>query len=160
MGHLLFLLDTVSGAITASGAQVFKGMDVSILVFWERAVEMLFKDGFSLIEVELGLEVLGAFGVRGGIGATAGIGHGNIANVSDFFTRVAPVTFSTTVLLGLLGVGVNEAVFTEVLGEHLLLWRRVLVVVDTVAELVGASHDGLRWCTVGREDKWDVLRLL
>ena len=53
-----------------------------------------------------------------------------------------PISLSTAILFGLLGIGVDEASFGKVLGSQMLVF--MLLSVDggvvTVAELVGASH--------------------
>lgn len=52
----------------------------------------------------------------------------------------SPVTFSSTVLLGLLWVDVDVAMLAEELWEHWLSRLLILLAVDAVTELVGASH--------------------
>lgn len=60
-----------------------------------------------------------------------------------------PVAPATTVLLGLLGVGISEAVLAKELGQVILLgdnnaFRR-RTGVDLVIELVRPSHCSRRW---------------
>jgi len=115
-------------------------------VFIGRAVLENIKDWLLLDGLELGFEVLGTLGVRGRVAAAAGI----VLIVDDIYDLSAwesPISFSTAILFGLLGIGVDEASFGKVLGRQVLVF--MLLSVDggvvTVAELVGASHvDGKR----------------
>ena len=90
---LLLLIDAISRAVTAGGALVFEWEDLNLLVFWERAVEMLLEDGFGFDSLELGLEVFGAFGVGGRVGATTRVGHMDVTDISDLVSWMAPSTY-------------------------------------------------------------------
>jgi len=136
--HLLLFLDAVSRVVTTSGALVFQRMN--LFVFWERTVEMLLKDRFGFDGLELSLEVFGTFGVRGRVGATTRIVHVDITDVGDLIAWMAPIAFSTTILLSLLWVNVDVTVLAEEFGEHGFSWRSILAE-DAVTEFVGASHD-------------------
>jgi hypothetical protein len=51
-----------------------------------------------------------------------------------------PVALSAAILLGLLGIGINMTVFSEVLGKDVLRRLVLVVAVGAVTEFVGASH--------------------
>jgi len=120
---------------------------------------VLLKDGFSLDGLKLGLEVFGTLSVRGRVGATPRIGHMDVPDVGDLITWMAPVTFSTTILLSLLWVNVDVTVLAEEFREHGFSWLSVLAV-DAVTEFVGASHDVIEDWILWREDVGDVLSIL
>jgi hypothetical protein len=88
--HLLILIDAVSRVITTGSALVFERMNLSLFVFWKRAVKVLLEDRLSLDGLELGLEVFGTFCVGGRVGATTRVGHMDVTDVSDLVSWVAP----------------------------------------------------------------------
>lgn len=90
MVHLLVLLDAVNRVVTADGALMFEWMNIRLLVLRERAVEMLLEDWLDFDMLELGLEVFGTLQVGGRVGATAWIGHMNVADVIDLVSWMAP----------------------------------------------------------------------
>jgi hypothetical protein len=67
-------------------------MDLSLVILWERAVKVLLEDRLGLDGLELGLEVFGAFGVGGRVGATTRIGHVDVTDISDLVSWMTPGT--------------------------------------------------------------------
>jgi hypothetical protein len=55
-------------------------------------------------------------------------------------TANLPIAFSTAVLLSLLWINIDMAVFGKVFGEHRFNGQVLLAAVDAVTEFVGASH--------------------
>jgi len=74
---------------------------------------------FGLVELELGLEVLNVAREIATVGAASSIDEVE-GLVNGLFTSIAPVALPATVLLGLLRVGIGEAVLGEELGNVLL----------------------------------------
>lgn len=118
------------------------GGSVGLCELWVlSAVDGLLKDRLGLVELELGLEVLEVVGIAGRIGSTASIGEVELV-VKNLITRVAPVAFSSTALLDLLGVLANMTVLREIARQMLLRSSRAIgqAGVVLVVELVRASH--------------------
>lgn len=140
--HVLGILGTL-GRVGLGGVQRV------IVILLEGTVDVFFKDGLGLVDIELGLEVPDVVGDAAAVGAAAGIGKVE-ALVNDLFAHGAPVALATAILLRLLGVGVGKAVLGKELG-HVVVFRAVGLsqgAMGTVIELVRASH----W-RVSREDE-------
>jgi hypothetical protein len=103
-------------------------------------MQILLEDRFSFLSFELGLEGLGWVCAR--VGPATRIGE-IVGVVFEFIARMAPVAFTTAVLLGRFGINAGVSRLGEVLREVLLGTGGAVseASVVTVVELVGASHD-------------------
>jgi len=139
--RLLLLVNAVARASTAGCGLVLERSNV--LIEWAMFAHL--EDGLGLDGFELGLEVFGAFGVGGRVGATAGVIHVQTSDVFGFLAWVTPVALSSTVFLSLLWVSVEAGVLAEELGQIVAVAFLLegSFAVDTIGKLVGASHDGI-----------------
>jgi hypothetical protein len=133
-GLLLFVLNTaaVGGASSRGLLEILRAV---------RTMELLFEYRFGFDSLEFGLEVLETLAHGSTVAASAWVGN-VVPVIFQLFALTAPVAFATTVLLGLLRVGINVARFGKV-ARKMLLWMGSSVGeagVVTVVVLVGASH--------------------
>jgi len=136
---MIFLFDAgAAGAISS----VF--LLELIKAFGAGAVELLFENRIGLNSLELGLEITDGFAMSGTVRATAAFGH-VISIIVSFIAGMAPITFSSTLLLHLLGIFTNIAGLGKVAREMFFdgggTGSEASVV--TIIGLVRASHN---WC--------------
>jgi len=143
--HLVVLgrLLLVDGAVLAERAVRLLHLGV-ILVLLLGTVDALLEDGLGFVDIKLGLDLAHVVGHATAVGSAPSVGEVEVL-IGDFIAGATPVAFAATVLLGLLGIGIREAMFGEVLGDVVL--RSSCAVskgsVVSVVGLVGASHVGL-----------------
>jgi hypothetical protein len=140
---LLGCSNAASGRLVLRDGTIGFGGSLSMVgfeIFFERAVFARLKDRLGLDGLELGLESSGTPGMGRRVGATARIGWVVGGVILDFVAFAAPVALATTILLGLLGIGVGKAMLGEELGDMFL--NVTLAGVVAIVELVRPSHDG------------------
>jgi len=112
LGVLVAALRTLGGVDAARAIEHL----LVLVLFRGRAVQAFLEYGLRLDGLELGLEVLEARRVAAAVGAATGVCQVK-ALVLDFLALDAPSTLPSTILLGLLGVGVGVARLGEVTRE-------------------------------------------
>jgi len=131
LGHLL----GVDGSATRRALRLGK------LIIALRAMQILLKDGLGFVEFELGLEAVKVCREAAAVGAATSIGKVEWL-INHLLTGIAPVASAAAILLGLLGVGVSEAVLSKELRQVLLREDGALgnAGVVLVVVLVRTSH--------------------
>jgi hypothetical protein len=137
--HLLVRL------VVVDAGAVRRGLGLALLIL---GAHVLLEDGLRLVDLKFGLEIINVARQATAIGAAAGIVEVEVF-VHHLVTSIAPVSPTTAILLGLLGVGISKAVLGEELGQRFMRQDGAVgqAGVVLVVELVRTSHlDG--WTVV------------
>jgi hypothetical protein len=129
----------------AARARVGVGLGQDVVVFVLGPMNSLLKDGFGLVELELGLEVLQVVGVATAVGTTAGVGPVELL-INNLLASASPIAFASAILLGFLRIDTLKAVLAKELGDDFLRSDSTFgnASVVLVGELVRSSHfDGV-----------------
>jgi len=131
----------LGGLLLVHGSAAGRRLRLGQVLVLGRAVEALLEDRLRLVDLKLGPEAGGVGSEAAAVRTAPSVGEVE-ALVDDLVTYVAPVTLSTAVLLGLLGVFSSMAALGKVARQMLRGSCRAIgeTGMVLVVELVRASH--------------------